>query len=150
MGALNQLMEVIMKKDVSIEAAAGAGHFMFQGAKRTFSFTVKRHKSGVVKGQAQSRNEATGSERHLVLNCLEALGPHSAIAGGVVSKSEKDTEIGQRVLFAFADNGQGSDDPPDQLTGLFFLPPVPGIPDCAPPPFDPPWIDIEEGNIHIQ
>ncbi|NJN45107.1 MAG: hypothetical protein HC806_10590 [Anaerolineae bacterium] len=133
----------------SFTSARGSGHFTFLGEWRTFSFTAHKDTDGNVTGQAQTKNRYSGSKRHIVINCMEDFGVNSVIVGGIITKSNDENEIGQRVVFAVEDNGSGSNNLPDRLTGLFFLPPIPDIPDCAAPPFEPPYVPIEAGNITL-
>jgi hypothetical protein len=132
-----------------LRSASGSGHFTFLGELRTFSFSAHTTKEGDVIGQAQAHNRATGSSYHLALNCMVDTG-HYALVGGVVSKSKDPDEIGDRVVFAVEDNGEGSRSQPDRITGLFFLPPIAEIPDCAEPPLEPPLVPIEKGNIQLK
>jgi hypothetical protein len=60
-----------------------------------------------------------GSTVHADINCLRFIGSNTAVLSGPVTRTEDPRFEGDTVYFLAVDNGEGSDDPPDGLLGLF-------------------------------
>lgn len=104
------------------QSATGHGNLTVGGALRTFSFNAIRHKDGIVTGQWQLNNRASGVVIHGEVTCLLAIArptQGAAFMGGVVTRVEGDAPgffEGRPVAFSAFDNGEGSDAPPDAIT----------------------------------
>ena len=122
-----------------------------------YSFVAHELKSGV-KGQAEILFGFTGERFHVDIDCLRItqLGPPSvppiATIGGIVTNVQSAgtppfPPEGARVLFTMRDNGEGSNDPPDQLGLPAFVPP--GGPFVCPQQVNGPLANTE-GNVQVR
>jgi len=131
-------------------SASGHGNLTVGGELRTFSFTAVTHKDGSVTGEAELINRASGGKFHLAINCLSVSGI-DAVVSGVVTNSDGPTNLlGWTGVFRVTDNGEGANDPPDQISFTFFFPP-PTTVSCqsfVPAQFS--TVPIEGGNIQVQ
>jgi hypothetical protein len=82
------------------------------------------------------------------INCLLILSPTEAVLSGPIEENITPSLIGQTQIFRIQDNGEGSNDSPDQMSALFFRTPESGI-DCR--SFLPPVVTpIEGGNLQVK
>ncbi len=133
-----------------LESARGGGHYhVVGGALRTFAFTAKNRADGSTQGQYQVNNrDAAGSREHGTVTCLEVDG-NDAWIGGVITHSSIPGREGTRRVFRVVDNGEGSDDPPDQASPLIM---GDALVTCRTRPIPPalPVQDLEGGNIQVR
>ena len=126
-----------------VASASGAGMLTVGGEKRTFAFTAQRDTSGNTTGNGQVVNKLTGAITHFQISCL-------SVAGNVATMRGTTTRLnggGQfDVWFRVADNGEGANAPPDQIT-LVLLSDPPG-PTCS-ENLGLQFRDIEAGNIQV-
>jgi hypothetical protein len=140
------------------QSATGHANTSTAGALRTFSFSAIRHKDGTVTGQFQLINRFDGTAViHGEVTCLLAIArPHqgAAFMGGVVTRVDGDAPgffPGRPVVFSAFDNGEGANEPPDQITGMVPTSPEVRARQCtfgirvgSGP------IPIEDGNIQVR
>jgi len=116
-----------------------------------YSFVAQELKSGV-QGQAEILFGPAGDRFHVEVDCLSfTAGPNPiATVGGFIKNIQSVTPPGPpeglRVRFSMRDNGEGANDPPDQLTGPAFAPP--GSPVVCPVALGP--FNNTEGNIQVR
>ena len=101
--------------------ASGSGHFIDTGINqaglRNFAFTA--HGDG--KGQVQVNNRRFDFRIHGSVECVSVDGNKAWVAY-TVTQSSNPNLIGQTRAFRVVDNGQGKNDPLDQITRSFGLP----------------------------
>jgi hypothetical protein len=134
-----------------VQSATGAGHFTVSGELRTFSFTALQHADGTVDGQYELFSRVSGTRLHGNVTCLVIVGNHAWV-GGIQDHGSDDTANppGGENGFQTVDNGEGANDPPDQLSLMFIDGPT-GFAQayCDAQADAPPLNDIEGGNIQI-
>jgi hypothetical protein len=115
---------------------------------RTFN---AREKDGVVDGNFVQHVTSTAGVRRVNkgdIDCLMILGPRDAVLSGPVHENANPALIGMTQIFRVQDNGEGSGDPEDAQSPLFFRDPATGI-NCR--NFVPPVVTpIESGNIQVK
>ena len=133
-----------------VQSATGAGHFTIGGELRTFAFTAQKHADGSVTGQYQLINRASDARVHGEVTCLSVVGNRAWI-GGVQKNGSEGFPEGLENGFRVVDNGEGANDPPDQLS-LMFVNAPPGFAQayCNARPAAPPLFPIEGGNIQVR
>jgi len=93
------------------------------GALRTFSFHARVMPDGSVEGEYDNHNRAAGFVNHGDVTCLRFINDHDAVLSGVAQKSDNPAAPpGTTAVFRVGDNGEGADDPPDQVSQLANLP----------------------------
>jgi hypothetical protein len=128
------------------ESSRGSGHVFSMGERRTFAFTAKNKSDLTTQGQFQINNRAEGEfKEHGVVTCLLVQGNQSWV-GGRVTHSDGETE-GQLRVWRAIDNGEGSNDPPDEITLTF---PALTEQDCLTMPLEDALLQpIDDGNIQV-
>jgi hypothetical protein len=134
--------------------------FVF-GCVETYAFSAVRHWDGRVTGEWQVKDicvpppfEAGTFRTHGDVTCFTILPDgKTARLGGVVEKSTwPGVEEGQDAAWTVRDNSQGSKEPPDDASGLFFgFPPGAAQAHCNADVF--PFIvplPNERNNIHVR
>lgn len=96
------------------ESARGGGHFHIGPEWRTFAFTAHTRADGT-KGQYQIHNHGTGGKEHGTVTCLEVRG-NVAWVGGIPTNTNVPGVEGFQRVWQVVDNGEGSDDPADQIS----------------------------------
>ena len=135
-----------------VQSATGAGQFTVAGELRTFSFTALKYADGTVQGQYELFSRSAGVRIHGDVVCLSMVGNHVWVGG---SQDQSNNQVafpaGGENGFQAVDNGQGANDPPDQLS-LMFIDGAPGFAQayCDARANAPPLNPIEEGNIQIR
>jgi hypothetical protein len=125
-------------------SATGNGDFMFNGDLRTFSFSAIQQPKGVVAGQAEIHNRASGAVVHMDINCLNFASQNTVFVSGTITKSNMGG-VGQTLTFEAIDNGEGTNSPADQLSLAV------GVGNCeSPPDFSSMLFDIQHGNIQVR
>lgn len=135
-----------------VQSATGAGHFTVGGELRTFSFTALKHADGTVQGEYELFSRLTGARIHGDVTCLSVVGNRAWI-GGRQEHSQDDALFppGLENGFRVADNGEGANDPPDEMS-LMFVNATPGFAQnyCNARFLAPPLNPIEAGNIQVR
>jgi len=78
---------------------------------------------GTVIGEAHSsllHDVDFGYHAHLRIDCMHFLDDHTVILGGVDFLDSDPEFVGNTVVFAVRDNGEGQDSVPDQRTEVYF------------------------------
>jgi hypothetical protein len=127
------------------ESARGGGHFHNPTGLRTFAFTAQTRADGTTKGQYQINNRETGFKEHGRVTCLEVHG-NEAWIGGTIERSNVPGSDGFHRVWRVIDNGEGSNDPPDQISVTLGVPAAPICSDASVLPLN----DIEYGNIQVR
>ena len=123
-----------------VESVRGSGHFTasffeeLEDGWRNFSFNAKKHADGSVSGQMQYKNRESGVTYHGDVVCLEETVNDIYV---ITTEDKKVTEgfpgvfplLGESVWLV-RDNGQGANDPPDELSFTFAAPPPVGVLIC--------------------
>jgi hypothetical protein len=128
-------------------SATGSGQFHIGTELRTFAFSAIQHKDGTVTGQAQLNNRAIPATDHIVIDCINFTGPHTANISGTITKSSVGAE-GDTAVFSVMDNGQGANSPPDMISLVFFTSPSPTF--TCNTFFPTPNNAVEHGNIQVR
>ncbi|HET6760510.1 MAG TPA: hypothetical protein VFH13_00340 [Gemmatimonadaceae bacterium] len=133
-----------------VQSATGAGHFTVGGELRTFSFTALKYADGTVQGEYQLLSRLTGAKIHGDVVCLSVVG-NQAWIGGSQEHGSDGFPPGLENGFRVADNGEGANDPPDQMS-LMFVNAGPGFAQfyCNVRPPAPALNPIEAGNIQVR
>jgi hypothetical protein len=133
-----------------VQSATGAGHFTVGGELRTFSFTALKYADGTVEGEYELKSRLTGARIHGDVTCLSVVG-NLAWIGGRQENASDGFPPGLENGFRVADNGEGANDPPDQMS-LMFVNAPPGFAQayCNARPPAPPLNPIESGNIQVR
>ena len=135
-----------------VQSATGAGQFTIAGELRTFSFTALKDADGTVQGQYELFSRVSGTRIHGDVLCLSVVGNHVWVGGSQDQSSNPvGFPAGLENGFQAVDNGQGANDPPDQLS-LMFVDGAPGFAQayCDAQADAPPLNPIEEGNIQVR
>jgi hypothetical protein len=133
-----------------VQSATGAGHFTVGGELRTFSFTALKYADGSVQGEYELFSRLTGARIHGDVTCLTVVGNRAWIGGRQEHGTEQFTP-GLENGFRVVDNGEGANDPPDQMS-LMFVNAPPGFAQnyCNFMPPAPALNPIEAGNIQVR
>ena len=102
--------------------ATGSGQITRGGEWRTFEFTALTDASGVSSGQGELHSRSGDLRVHLNVTCLSVQG-NVAVVSGTVSDSTNAAfpfGVGNSILFAVMDNGEGANAPPDEISLTFF------------------------------
>jgi hypothetical protein len=119
-----------------------------------YSFVANELKSGV-RGQAEILFGFTGERFHVDVDCLSFQSfpplPPVATVGGIITDVQVAgtppvPPVGVRVRFSMRDNGEGANDPPDQLSLPAFAPA--GSPVVCPTTLFP--LENTEGNVQVR
>ena len=101
-----------------IESVTGSGHRQRTGLYRTFSLQAQKHEDGTVSGTWQV-NTHGGNEARGTVTCFGILG-NQAYLGGVFLSASDPSFVGDNVIFAVEDNGEGKNaQAPDRVTSIF-------------------------------
>jgi hypothetical protein len=133
-------------------SASGHGNWINpQGEYVSRTFHARENPDGMVEGNFVQHVTALTGEKRINkgdINCLLILSPTDAVLSGPIHEHMNPALIGQTQIFRIEDNGEGSDDSPDRMSGLFFRTPESGI-DCR--NFVPPIVTpIEGGNLQVK
>ena len=104
-----------------VEWARGKGDMHLGPALRTFAFVARNRADGTTRGSYQIDNRETGIREQGTVTCLEVL-DNRAWIGGIITHSSDPSRVGMERVFSVVDNGEGSDDPPDQTSLLATAP----------------------------
>ncbi len=134
-----------------VQSATGSGHFTVDNELRTFSFTALRYADGTVQGEYELFNRASDVRIHGDVTCLSVMG-NLAWIGGVQEQSSSDAfPPGGENGFRVSDNGEGANEPPDEIS-LMFVNAPPGFAQayCNGRVPAPPLVPVEAGNIQVR
>jgi hypothetical protein len=142
-----------------IESVTGSGHFTGSNGERvTFSYNAIRHGDGSVSGHYQINLRSLDASFKGPVTCMSVVGNHAWI-GGIAEKVRSGNPNlaaleGNDMWFQVQDNGEGSNDPPDQTTSIGVTP-VGGPPGqaqayCQAMPAPITFRPIEQGNIQVR
>jgi hypothetical protein len=106
------------------QSATGSGQFEFTWvngvtALRTFAFEAHTSSSGSTSGQAEVKNRAEDLRLHIQIDCLNVIGNIAVMSGTVSSVTGAGNSVGDPVIFAAQNNGEGSGAAPDRITRAF-------------------------------
>ena len=135
-----------------LENVTGSGHFTTAaGDLRTFSFTARKYADGSFSGRWVRVNHLDeNGHSQGVVTCFTIVGDQVWL-GGYATQGLFSDPPNNEVAWRVVDNGQGNNNPPDQIS-LQFVNAGPGFADnyCATTPESPtPLHDVEAGNIQI-
>jgi hypothetical protein len=141
--------------DVLSVGASASGHGNWFNAageyvSRSFHGVVKD--GGIVEGNFVQHITALNGDKRVnkgTIDCLRLLPPNEAVLSGIVEENITPSLIGQVQVFRIKDNGEGSDDLPDEMSALVFRQPVLGI-DCKNLTPLPAVTPIEGGNLQVK
>jgi hypothetical protein len=130
---------------------SASGHANFINAagqlvQRTFH--ARQKEDGLVEGNFVQHNTVLGLVIKGDIDCLLLLGLNQARMSGPIREHTDPTFIGTTAIFRVADNGEGSNDPPDQISGL-FTPGAGSTLDCK-TFVNPFFTPIQSGNIQVK
>ena len=100
------------------QSVTGSGSFILGGNNRTFSFTARRHADGSVSGEWERVNHvgnASQTKSHGQVTCFTISGNQARLGGFATSGIAPNLA----ALWHVADNGQGANSPPDQISAQF-------------------------------
>ena len=102
-----------------VNAATGSGHRISGGEFRSFSFSAVRYADGSARGEAQVYPRSLDAYAHVAIDCLKVTGNVAHMSGVVTHTSDPTVFIpDEQVHFAVEDNGEGTNAPPDRVTGI--------------------------------
>jgi hypothetical protein len=138
------------------QQATGAGHILVDGIHRTFAFGAVRHANGLVTGEAQLFNHATGFESHAELICMTVIG-NRARMGGIIKHSDVPECEGSNMFFQVEDNGEGHERRTDRISfagvcdewGPAAVALVLTYCETGAAPYDVGLVPIVDGNIQV-
>ena len=102
--------QTLVAKASGPNSATGSGHFIRNGALRTFEFTARKSPDGAVTGMANLQVRSAGVYEHIAIDCLRIIGNVAYMSGMVINSRPSFIE-GAQARFAVVDNGEGSGDP---------------------------------------
>lgn len=129
-------------------SATGSGSLTINGERRTFAFNAIGRGGTTATGQAQLNNRDQGVKLHLDINCINVLGSMATVSGVVKHSNDTTVRPGWISVFRVVDNGEGSLNPPDQMSLVFSWPP--GTPVNCTTNLALPMQPIEGGNIQVR
>jgi len=117
------------------------------------TFHAREKEDGIVEGNFVQHVTSVEGVRRVNkgdIDCLMLLGPNDAVLSGPVHENVNPALIGMTQIFRVQDNGEGSGDPEDAQSPLFFRDPAANPPiNCR--NFVPPVVTpIESGNIQVK
>lgn len=126
--------------------ATGSGHRVdLRGANPDFrNFSFVAHSDG---GQFQVVNRSFDVKLHGSVECLTVVGKEAWFAGRVTQSDFGPIPVGSIRAFYVVDNGEGKNDPPDQIANTFRVASAQAWCDSN---FRPALLDIEQGNIQVR
>lgn len=123
LGDLNDITRGNIQVDqgLVVQSVTGSGSFILMGNNRTFSFTASRHADGTVSGQWERVNHVNESQTksHGQVTCFTIFGGNQARLGGFATSGLLSTPPNNEVAWRVADNSEGANSPPDQISAQF-------------------------------
>ena len=136
-----------------VQSVSGSGSFTFAGNNRTFSFTARLHADGTVDGEWERVNHignASQTKSHGEVTCFTIIGTQAWL-GGLATSGLFSAAPNNGVAWRVADNSEGANSPPDQITAQFVgLAPGVAAASCAATPATLALNNVEAGNIQVR
>lgn len=107
-----------------------------------------RDTDGVVEGNFVQHNTVTGVDAKGDIDCMRFLAPNEVELSGPVREHTDPALVGRTAIFRVADNGEGSKDPPDRMSGLNIQGALSKL-NCR-TFVNPFFTPIESGNIQVK
>lgn len=132
--------------------ATGSGHLILDLTRRTFAFTAQADENGDVKGMGNIQNRSRGNHVKFQITCLRVEANVATMSGFVTLTTDEDFDVGGPVWFRAIDNGEGGQEPADEMTLVGLWPLGTAAPTCD---FDEPFIlgtqaVLDGGNIQVR
>ena len=108
---------------------SGSGMILLDGEHRTFAFHALRNRDGSIRGGGVLVNRTSDIRLLLEIDCMRIDG-NVVTLSGTHKDSTDPTYVGQPFWFRVVDNGEGENDPPDEITLVVTFPGGFG-PDCT-------------------
>jgi hypothetical protein len=103
----------------AVEWATGTGHSARPGDTwNTIAFNAVKRADGTVTGQLILQNRYLDNKLKMDVDCL-AIDGNVAVMSGVVSQFTYPVWVGSGGWFVAEDNGEGTNAPPDRVTGVY-------------------------------
>lgn len=134
--------------DSGVASATGSGHFMRNGALRTFAFQAERSADGTVRGMANLHSRSAGVYEHIAIDCLRVVGNVAYMSGMVVNSNPSDI-TGAQARFAVVDNAEGSGEP-DQVSLVETYGPGSATDCMNADDFPGGLFNVERGNVQVR
>ena len=148
-------LEPSLNQDAAGPSATGHGNVtQAPGVLRTFSFTGRQLMDGRIVGEYENHNRLGAAMNHGDVDCMVVTGNSAILSGPIRRHTNPLFEEGFVTVFRVEDNGEGANDPPDQVSLLqIHPPPAPGEPaiNCRSgilPAFA--MRPVEGGNIQVR
>jgi hypothetical protein len=134
-----------------VAKVTGSGHYYFaEDDWRTFSFNARAYADGTFEGNYTRTHHFQGESQHAkgIITYFEVVGNEAWIAGEDTQGSNYEPEFRGSVFHA-VDNGEGANDPPDQISAQYVsITPEEAI-DWAINRITPQLNDVVAGNIQV-
>ena len=102
-----------------VASATGSGHMVRNGFNRTFSFSAQKFADGTSKGQLELNSREFDVVVHIAIDCLKVVGNTAHMSGLITYTSNTDEGVvGELNRLVVQDNGEGSNSPPDMVSGI--------------------------------
>lgn len=133
-----------------VVSISGAGHFStIDGTFRRFTINATRKADGSVEGRWMIQRRPQGLKTQGDVTCFSIIGDQ-AWWGGVITAAGEPTWIGTDAAGTLKDNGEGRNDPADQVSLAFVAAPAGfGQANCDTQQNSPPLNDITAGNVQV-
>jgi hypothetical protein len=108
-----------------VHRASGGGQLdvsIFNIPNEQYGFTALLDAAGNAKGQVHANFSDPDVTFHAEVDCLAVQG-NAAWIGAVVTSENSEFPVGTHFAFKVIDNGEGAQDPPDEMSYWFFTPP---------------------------
>jgi hypothetical protein len=108
-----------------VHRASGGGKLdlaVFNVPNEQYGFTALVDAAGNAKGQVHANFSIPDVTFHAEVDCLAVQG-NEAWIGAVTTTDNAEFPEGTHFAFKVRDNGEGADDPPDEMSFFFFTPP---------------------------
>jgi len=130
--------------------ASGHGNLLLEGDLRTFSFHARELNNGGVIGSLVLKNRNLGIRAKAKIDCLDIDGNQATMSGVITQVRCADPSlIDDEVWFRVVDNGEGSNNPTDQMTLLIVELDQPPNPDECTVDLGLDLQNIRAGNIQV-
>jgi hypothetical protein len=140
----------VLSSGTSVSGHANWINLQGESVSRTFHGIVKDE--GIVEGNFVQHITALNGEKRVnksTVDCIRLLSQTTSVLSGTVEENVNPAVIGQTQIFVVQDNGEGSGDPPDQISALVFRQPTLGI-NCNNLTPLPATSAIEAGNVQVK
>ena len=114
----NHSSTITLKKSVVVQSVSGSGNYSIDGDLRVFNFKADRYNDGSVSGHFDLNRHGTNVRYSGLITVFSVVG-NIVYWGGFITSSNQttpDLSVGAGAISAAIDNGQGKNNPPDQVT----------------------------------